>query len=321
MNTQRPKPRDPADAVSQMTRTIWSDRTLTAGLREAYARDAVAHRPAGFLSGAPAILRAEMALQHALPDHRRLLEDAIPASRADTVVAHRQIIDGTHLGDGPFGAPTGNRLALRAMAETVLRDGRVIEEWQILDTGAIARSGDATPQDMARDLIAAEGGPDAAPWPLTPVSDKAGPYTGTGNEAEPGARLADLLARVMEAELSVIASDWAPACELSYPGALRSHGQDAADRFWLPLRATFPRAVFDIHHVMGRADAEMAPRAAVRWSLWGRHEAAGPFGPPTGAEVYIMGLTHAEFGPDGLRREWTLFDEIAVWKQILLATG
>ncbi len=35
----------------------------------------------------------------------------------------------------------------------------------------------------------------------------------------------------------------------------------------------------------------------------------------------FMGVTHAEFGPWGLRREYTLFDETAVWKQIVLATG
>ena len=34
-----------------------------------------------------------------------------------------------------------------------------------------------------------------------------------------------------------------------------------------------------------------------------------------------MGLSHAEFGPWGLRREWTLIDETAIWKQILLAAG
>jgi hypothetical protein len=34
-----------------------------------------------------------------------------------------------------------------------------------------------------------------------------------------------------------------------------------------------------------------------------------------------MGLTHAEWGPWGLRREFTLFDELAIWKQILLHTG
>jgi hypothetical protein len=34
----------------------------------------------------------------------------------------------------------------------------------------------------------------------------------------------------------------------------------------------------------------------------------------------VMGVSHVEFGPWGLRREITLFDEIAIWKQILLQT-
>jgi hypothetical protein len=32
----------------------------------------------------------------------------------------------------------------------------------------------------------------------------------------------------------------------------------------------------------------------------------------------VLGITHAEFGPWGLRREYTLYDETAIWKQILL---
>ncbi|HSF63943.1 MAG TPA: nuclear transport factor 2 family protein, partial [Paracoccaceae bacterium] len=41
----------------------------------------------------------------------------------------------------------------------------------------------------------------------------------------------------------------------------------------------------------------------------------------TGARVHIMGMAHAEYGPWGLRRECALWDEIAIWKQILLHTG
>ena len=65
----------------------------------------------------------------------------------------------------------------------------------------------------------------------------------------------------------------------------------------------------------------MPPRAALRWSLRGRHDGWGRFGPPTGADVYLMGLSHAEFGPWGLRREYVVYDQVAVWKQILLQTG
>jgi hypothetical protein len=34
-----------------------------------------------------------------------------------------------------------------------------------------------------------------------------------------------------------------------------------------------------------------------------------------------MGLSHAEFGPRGVRREWTLYDETAIWMQILAHQG
>ena len=79
--------------------------------------------------------------------------------------------------------------------------------------------------------------------------------------------------------------------------------------------------------MIGRDDPLMPPRAAVRWSLQGRHAGWGRYGTPTGAEVHVMGISHAEFGPFGdggrpaIRREWTLIDETAIWKQILLHTG
>jgi hypothetical protein len=89
----------------------------------------------------------------------------------------------------------------------------------------------------------------------------------------------------------------------------------------MALRAALPNATFQIDHQIGREDAMMPPRAALRWSLSGTHDGWGMFGPPTGAKIYLLGICHAEFGPRGLRREYALFDETSVWKQILLHTG
>ena len=92
------------------------------------------------------------------------------------------------------------------------------------------------------------------------------------------------------------------------------------------LRASFPDAQFEIHHQIGREDPFMPPRAALRWSLHGKHDGWGSFGTPSGADVYVFGATHVEFGAvygdiPKVRREWTLFDETAVWKQICLKSG
>ena len=86
---------------------------------------------------------------------------------------------------------------------------------------------------------------------------------------------------------------------------------------------SFPHAKFKVHHVIGRDDKNMPPRAAVRWSLHGKHDGFGAFSEPTGAEVFVLGITHAEYGEliqgePKIRREWTLFDEVSIWKQILM---
>jgi hypothetical protein len=177
------------------------------------------------------------------------------------------------------------------------------------------------PAAFARDQIAREGGPAACVQPLTPANEISGPYTGRGNDNPWGARLADLLTRIMAADFAAIPATYDRAAQLEYPGGVTGHGPGDADRFWMTLRAAFPDAIFTLHHVIGRDDPLMPPRAAVRWSLYGRHSGWGGFGTPTGAMVHVLGITHAEFGPWGLRREFTLFDETAIWKQILLATG
>ena len=87
------------------------------------------------------------------------------------------------------------------------------------------------------------------------------------------------------------------------------------------LRASFPNAKFTIEHQIGRDDHMLSPRAAIRFGLYGKHDGWGTYGKPTGAKVYIMGICHAEFGPWGLRREFVLFDETSIWKQIVLQKG
>ena len=153
-----------------------------------------------------------------------------------------------------------------------------------------------------------------------------GPYAGEGNDNPWGKRLAEMLRRIMDAEFDVVREEYDRAAQLEHPGGARAVSFEGADQFWMGLRASFPKAEFKVHHAIGRDDPAMPPRAAVRWTLHGMHDGYGTFGEPTGAEVFVLGATHAEYGElvggaPKLRREWTLYDETAVWKQILLQTG
>ena len=88
------------------------------------------------------------------------------------------------------------------------------------------------------------------------------------------------------------------------------------DRFFLGYLASFPDAVLTVESATANHDAGQAPRVALRWSLRGTHAGFGRFGEPTGAPVYVMGLSHAEIVGGCIRREWLLTDEVVIWKQI-----
>ncbi|GIR44686.1 MAG: hypothetical protein CM15mP54_15400 [Paracoccaceae bacterium] len=125
----------------------------------------------------------------------------------------------------------------------------------------------------------------------------------------------------MCSDFTSIRQNYDRALVAELPGGRTAYSYDGIDEFWMGLRASFPNAKFEVHHTIGLDEKMLSPRSAIRWSLSGKHDGLGAFGKPTGADVYIMGISHAEFGPRGIRREFTVFDEVAIWKQILLHSG
>ena len=322
-----PKFADFPDYIIGITREIWEDRGI-ATLHDYYAPDIVVRSPASVVTGNQGVIAATMATLAEFPDRTLYGEDVIWSGTPETgmLSSHRLHSTATHVRPGVYGAPTGRKLHYRILADCHARNNRIDDEWLIRDQGAIVRQLGLDPRDYARDLIAREGGPDRCVRPYSPATEVQGPYTGTGNDNAWGARHADLLGRIMQADFAAIPQVYDRAANLSYPGGVETLSHDGADGFWMGLRAALPNARFAITHQIGREDPMMPPRSALRWTLHGKHEGWGAFGTPTGAEVFVLGISHAEWGAviggqPRLRREWTLFDETAIWKQILLHTG
>ena len=48
---------------------------------------------------------------------------------------------------------------------------------------------------------------------------------------------------------------------------------------------------FAVEHLIGRSDPGRPVRVAARWSARGTHAGHGAFGAPSGAELYLMGIS------------------------------
>ena len=318
-----PKWKNFPDYIFGVTKEIWEDRGIST-LNQYYAPDIVVRSPSSVVIGNQGVIAATLSTLSEFPDRELLGEDVIwsgAAEEGDLLSSHRLLSTATHANTGVYGPATGKHLTYRIIADCAARNNQIYDEWLVRDQGAIVRQMGWDPKTYAVNLIKREGGPENCVKPLTLKTDLKGDYNGHGNNPVLGQHHADIMNRIMTAELSVVPKEYDRAVHLKLPGGVTAHGWRSIDQFWLSLRAAFPNAKFQIDHQIGREDPMMPPRSALRWSLHGIHEGWGAFGQPTGAEVYVLGISHAEFGPWGLRREYVLYDETAIWKQIALKTG
>ena len=76
---------------------------------------------------------------------------------------------------------------------------------------------------------------------------------------------------------------------------------------------------FSVEHVGYLEEEKENSKASIRWFLKGSHsQDTLNFGEKTNKNIFIMGINHAEIIDGNVIREWVLFDEVAIWKQILM---
>lgn len=314
-----PHYQDFPDYILKITKEIWEDRGVST-LHQYYAPDIVVRSPSGITLGNQAVIGATLATLAEFPDRELLGEDVIWSGTPETgmLSSHRILSTATHLGDGQYGQASQRKLKYRVIADCHAINNQIDDEWLIRDSGAIVRQLGTTPGAFALAQIEHEGGVSRCAIPFRPTIDVAGPYQGQGNQSEWGQRYAQTLQRIMAADMTTIKRSYDRACQGEYPGGMSANGWAAVESFWLPLRSAMPDARFEIAHCIGNEGGLMPPRAAIRWSLSGKHTGPGLFGQASGTDLYVMGICHAEFGPWGIRREFALIDEVAIWKQIHL---
>ena len=320
MTSNGPKYSEFPDFILGITHEIWEGRGIDL-LNGYYTRDIPVRSPDGVVKGNQAVIRETTATLCEFPDRRLLGEDVIwDRTGSDSwYSSHRIMSLATHSGSGFFGSATGRQVHYRVIADCHAEScdacgWRINDEWLVRDRGAVVRQMGEAPKEFAMRLNDATDN-----WGRIYRGDRrstVGPYQGTGNDSAVGRHYAGLLGEIMGGGFRLVGREYDRACQLEHPEGETRHGRRQAEAFWIALKASFPDAGFTVEHVLGIDEAGLPPRAAVRWSLKGTHSGRGMFEGTGGHEAYVMGMSHAEFGPHGLRREFTLFDTLAIWQQL-----
>lgn len=314
---------DLPDYIVKITERIWEGRGIDL-IRRWYAPDCVVYTSMGPFRGVEAVVAGTLDTLNAFPDRRLLPEDVIWSSEGEAgwLSSHRVSAPARHDGHGAFGPPTGRAIHFRAIADCLCRDNMVVEEWLTRDQSGIALQLGLDPAAMADALAAQDRAAGRKPWHLADAARlrETGALRPPVHQGHPAARLVrDAWTAIWnDADLARVRAVYHPAAVAHVPGNRILHGHDRIERWLIGHLSAFPDARLAVEHSIALADPGMATRVATRWWMAGTHTGTGEWGAPSGATVLVLGVTHSDIVEGRVRNEWTVFDEVAVLKQIAL---
>ena len=307
------------DYILKITKQIWEGKDVDS-IGEFYTDNIPVRSPFGITYGNKPVIEATYNTLKEFPNRQLLGEDVIWNGNDDKGYhsSHRILSKGTHLGDGFYGKPTGKDIYYRVIADCACKGNQVYDEWIVRDQGAMVRQIGYTPKEFAQIMIDKEGGLEKAKKLFDKNDIKPSDYYPINVEkSSPGENYSKILSKVFEGGYDF--KDYNRASNIYWPGNKLGHGREDISKFWNSLKDIFTDIKFTIEHVGYLDESNKNPRASIRWFLEGMHSNdSEDYGKKTNSKLFIMGINHVELNQDGVIREWVLFDEVAIWKQILM---
>ena len=307
------------DYILKITKQIWEGKDVNS-IANFYTEDIPVRSPFGVTYGNKPVIDATFATLREFPNRQLLGEDVIwnKDSEDGYHSSHRILSKGTHLGDGSYGKPSGKNIYYRVIADCACKYNQVYDEWIVRDQGAMVRQIGFTPKEFAQKIIENEGGLENSKKIFTLKSDMKSEYKpNPAPKDSVGVKYSNILNTIFTNDYNF--SDYARAASIYWPGNKIGHGREDIEKFWQSLKRAFSNFKFSIEHIGYLEEQGKNPKASIRWFLDANHSnKTSDFGEATNKNIFIMGINHAEISDGKVIREWVLFDEVAIWKQILM---
>lgn len=96
----------------------------------------------------------------------------------------------------------------------------------------------------------------------------------------------------------------------------RLYGREEVIRSVTSRMAGFPNLSYAVEDVIGTAEAQDAAKVAVRWMITGENSGYTEYGPPTGREITLTGISQFRVKGDRIVEQWEVDDELGLIRQL-----
>lgn len=308
---------DIVDYILKITHHIWEEKGIGV-IFDTYHNDVQVHTIGGTARGIMGSVSGTLSTLHSFPDRRLIGEDVVWAENkpGEYFSSHRILSVATNLGDTPYGPATGKRAFFRTIADCVMSDNRIFEEWLMRDNLAIVKALGFDPQEVAKKLAAAmpanniAGMPEAMDGQFFPAH-----YEAKDNSL--GELFKEMLNDIYNGKrLNRVEEFFTDNAVVHTVGNQDLVGHDEIQASLISLLSNFPTARYIIDRITINDQHDGSFRVAVRWKLRGLHEGDGMYGAPTGKMVQILAATHYNVVNGKITEAWEVYDALDVMRQL-----
>ncbi|GBF06678.1 hypothetical protein DAERI_100041 [Deinococcus aerius] len=310
---------DIVDYIVRCTHKIWEEKAIGL-IYTHYAHNAVVHSPAGVFYGRETVVRNTLQNQAIWGDLRAYADDVIWGGNEDEgyYSSHRHVNTATHTGYTEFGPPTGRKILYWGIADCLIRENRIVEEWLTHDGVTIVKQMGYDPLSLAKQAVLPATLHTHGEIDRLPTGQQAPEFAPVPNaDGDPQGFIRAVWQNLWNARLvNMVREHYAPGLVAFLPDARKLYGYGDYENFVITLMACFPDLAVTVDHQCVLGDERRGYRVATRSTFQGTHEGYGPYGAPTGRRVSMIVISHHTIQGGRVVKEWTVFDEFALLKQL-----
>ena len=315
---------DIIDYIVRITHRIWEEKDV-GYIYDTYSSTSRVFDDYGLQHGSEKIVADTVHTINAFPDIELYADEIIWAGDDEVGfhTSHRTLITGHNTGFSRYGPPTGREITCWCIANCVSLANEIFDEWVIYDTASLLQQLGHDLPEMARELgnqadvdtpnDLRSGEPERLPSQGKP------PHLSL---AHTGRFDVEDFIRVTYHNiwnlrmLGTVRDAYAP--ELGFRGSTNRvfQGRGEYQAFILSMLAMFPDLALQVDDVYWMGNDEEGHLSSVRWSFVGTHSGMGVYGPPTGRQISMWGISQHKIKDGQILEELMLFNEFAVMQQI-----
>ncbi|NYG06789.1 putative ester cyclase [Phycicoccus badiiscoriae] len=315
---------DIVDYIVRITHRIWEDQDV-GYIYDTYSPGCFVYDDSGPHYGVERVVEATMGALHAFPDTRSWADEVIWAGDEDQgfVTSHRYITTGHHLGAWRWGPATGRKVNLWGLANCVIRENEIFEEWVLYNMVSRFMQLGIDPAWAAREY-GNELNRTVADRHQGEVQRLAGgrlpePYPESGTRAFDVEHFVRSLWHNVYNRRDLSAVDKAYAATARWKGTSNRAGYGRQDIKGMAraLMATFPDLGMQVDEVYWMGNEVEGYRVSVRWTAQGTHRGYALYREPTNRRVHLWGINQLYISHGQITEDWQMFNEFDVMAQIL----